>query len=1162
MKVFAFAFASLLFAFMSLDIYSQDDAIGPAMIMEGRYLGESAPLRDMPTLTAAEWDAMVEKAEKKALNPKLRLREFPYAETALPKGVDPVWQKHMGAGQGSRAPIINFQGQQSPYYPPDANGTAGPNHYMQTINTVYAIYNKSGSLVAGPAALNTLFSGVSGSTCNDGDPIVLYDEQADRWLVAEFSFCLANDYMLVAVSTTNDPTGTWHKYSFDVADMPDYPKFGVWQDGYYLATNNSLSTDTYVLERSQMLVGGTAQMVGFDNPWRPNTVDGFMCVPPVDNDGSFAPANSPGIFITISDDAIAGGSDQLWILELDVDWTSPGSSTLSRTQQIDVAAFDSNFGTTWNNIAQQGTSQKLDAIPQVIMNAPQYRNFGSYETILCCHTVDVDLTDHAGIRWYELRRAGGNWVIRQQGTYAPDDHSRWMGSIMLNGSGEIGLGYSISSSYMYPGIRYCGQSAAAYGAATGILDVAEEIIQSGSSSQTAANRWGDYSAMQVDPADDETFWFTSQYPGASGARLTKIASFQIPDVPLTADFTADKTHVATYSVVQFTDQSLGGPVSWTWNISPATVTYVNSTSSTSRSPRVQFDAPGFYTVSLTVDDGVNNDTETRIDYIQVSDCNFPPPFSQDMSDGNLPPCWSIIDHQGNGQIWQFNNPGARAVNTTTAGNGFAILDSDHYGTGNSQNADLVSPIFDFFNYTNIVLTFEHWFQAYSGSSATLSYSVDGGLTWSLIQSWTNTTANAETFNQDLTAMVGGKQQVMFKWNYTGSYGYYWAVDDISITGTAQGIWTGANSSDWNTLSNWINNTLPGSTINVTIPENSPHWPLSSGDLVLGTSCQDLVMEGASELTVGGSLVIPYGASLSLTGAGLVRVGGDWTSPGTFSAGTGTVEFNGAGPASVSGPEYTNIAIDDYLRALFDKSMSLLTGASAGPTGDNGYADAPIGFTFYYAGAAYSQIRISTNGWASLNLTGTSEVLNGRLFTTSVPNATLAPWFDNLEADASSAIQYKTEGIAPQRVFTIEWKNVLTFNHQATARISFQAKLHETNHIIEFHYGDLVGGTFSNSESASIGIEDAAGGVGHFIDGTTGSMTTGVQDLLSESDWPSQNIRFTPPPVIQEFHHVVIGNTGGNVNFNSDTRVTGAFSILPGGDFSVTNGKTLELKNDF
>jgi hypothetical protein len=326
--------------------------------------------------------------------------------------------------------------------------------------------------------------------------------------------------------------------------MPDYEKFGIWQDGYYMATNNSAGKDIYVFERSKMLIGATAQMVGFDNPWRPSTIDGFVCVPPVDNDGSFAPAGSPGLFVAFNDDAIGGGSDQLWIYELAVNWTTPASSTFARTQQLSVAAFDSNFGDNWDNIKQLGTTNELDAIPMVVMNAPQYRNFGTYQTMVLCHTVDVDNTDHAGIRWYELRKTASTWSVRQQGTYAPDDHSRWMGSINLNGFSEIGLGYSISSSTLNPGIRYTGQTAAEYANASGVLDVAEQTITAGTNSQTAYNRWGDYSSICLDPTDDFTFWYTNQYVGTSGIRKTRIASFQIGTAPTSPEPT---NHAANFS---------------------------------------------------------------------------------------------------------------------------------------------------------------------------------------------------------------------------------------------------------------------------------------------------------------------------------------------------------------------------------------------------------------------------------------------------------------------------------------------------------------------------------------------------------------------------------------------------------------------------------------
>jgi hypothetical protein len=518
----------VLLIVLAIALRAQDKAISPSLVGIGHYHGLSQPLRDIPAMTADEYEKMEIDAAKPR-NVELSVRSYPFESIALPKGDDAAWQGEMGKAQPPKAPLVVFEGQASPYFPPDCNGAAGPNHFMQTINTVYAIYSKTGVLVAGPTNMNLLFGNVTGATCNDGDPVVLYDEQADRWVAVEFSICGANDYMLFAVSQTNDPTGAWHRYSFDVADMPDYEKIGIWGDGYYMGTNNSGAgkNDIYVFERTKMLSGLTAQMVGFDNAWRPTTIDGFMCVPPVDNDGAYAPSGSPGLFITINDDAIAGGSDQLWIYELAVNWTTPSSSTFNRVQQLAVPAFDSNFGANWDNIKQPGTTRELDAIPQVIMNAPQYRNFGTYQTLVCCHTVDVNATDRAGIRWYELRKTTGTWTLRQSGTYSPDAHSRWMGSIRLNGQNEIGLGYSISSTTVYPGIRYTGQSASAYAAGAGTLDLAEQTVVTGANVQTTYNRWGDYSAIAVDPTDDKTFWFTTQYVGPSQARKTRIFSFQV-----------------------------------------------------------------------------------------------------------------------------------------------------------------------------------------------------------------------------------------------------------------------------------------------------------------------------------------------------------------------------------------------------------------------------------------------------------------------------------------------------------------------------------------------------------------------------------------------------------------------------------------------------------
>lgn len=588
---------------------AQDKPVHPTVISTGVFYGLTPPLKNLPVLSDKEFKEMEKNADVER-NEGLEHRSYPYAKTALPKGPDPVWQRQMGSSRSTSEILMNFNGQPSPYFPPDANGTVGPDHYMQTINTVYAIYNKTtGALEAGPTNMNQLFSGVIGSNCNDGDPVVLFDEQADRWLAIEFSLCTSNDRMMIAVSTTNDPTGTWYKYSFDVADMPDYPKFGIWRDGYYMGDNNGQGNDIYVFQRDSMLVGGTAQMVGFNNPWRPSTIDGFMCVPPVDDDGAFAPEGSPGMFITINDDAIGGGSDQLWVYELAVDWATPGNSTFDRTQQIDVPPFDSNFGNTWSNIPQPGTNQKLDAIPMVIMNRPQYRNFGSYETLVCCHTVDVDNTNHAGIRWYELRKDLGQWVIRQSGTYAPDENNRWMGSIALNANDEIGLAYSISSTSVYPGLRFTGQSSSEYAAASGILDEPEEVITDGTSSQNGANRWGDYSNLSVDPVNNSTFWFTSEY---SGNRSTRIASFVFGPPPLQAGFMASDTSFCPGDSTTFTDESLGTPVSWTWNFPGG-----EPPTSTLQNPVVSYSSPGYYNVELIVSDFGDADTLTQTNYIHI-----------------------------------------------------------------------------------------------------------------------------------------------------------------------------------------------------------------------------------------------------------------------------------------------------------------------------------------------------------------------------------------------------------------------------------------------------------------------------------------------------------------------------------------------------------------
>ena len=600
-----FTFLLLVFAGLVCFSYTQaqDDPINPSLVSTGTYWGETPPLSSLPVLSESDWQALNEKFKTKELNPKTGERPYPFQSTSLPIGPDEAWQKEMGS-KSPLAPVQNFAGQGSNAYPTDPNGDVNQDYYFQTINSIYSIYNKSGGLVAGPTNLNLLFGSVPGSNCNDGDPIVLWDEAAGRWLVAEFSLCNADDRMLVAISTTSNPTGTWYQYSFNVADVPDYEKFGVWRDAYYMGTNTGSSNDIYAFQRDVMLVGGASPtMIAFDNAWRPAS-GSFHCVPPVDNDGALAPAGTPGYFITINNDAW-GGADELWIYQLAVNWTSPGSSTFTRTQQLAVTAFDNNFGAGWNNIYQQGTAQRLDAVLEVLMHRPQYRNFGSYQTIVCCHTVDVDNTDHAGIRWYELRRTTGNWSIRQTGTYAPDAHSRWMGSIALNSYNQIGLGYSISSSSLYPGIRYCGQSATAYAAGVGVMDIAEDVILAGTASQpvcSICNRWGDYTMISVDPSDNQTFWYTNQYyQSTSPVHPTRIASFRFDPYCAASTTTPDEF------ISNVTCGTINNTTGWQGGVANYTAQSTNIATGGSQAISVVIGPPSYTGDATTVWVDWNND---------------------------------------------------------------------------------------------------------------------------------------------------------------------------------------------------------------------------------------------------------------------------------------------------------------------------------------------------------------------------------------------------------------------------------------------------------------------------------------------------------------------------------------------------------------------------
>ncbi len=422
--------------------------------------------------------------------------------------------------------------------PPDTNLDVGPSHIVQTINLIYAVYTKAGVRTFGPVKVNNLWIGFGGDceTFNNGDPTVLYDDAADRWVISQFAVSGPDGHQCVAVSTSGDPAGSFYRYDFVVSPgkFNDYPKMGVWPDGYYITANQFASSFEGVIavafERSRMLSGLSAQMVKF-GPLTCGTECYFSMQPAHYDGGTAPPAGAPNPFIQSWDDETWGtgaGPDGYRMFNFAVNWTTPSSSTFTALPQVNTAEFDANLcNFSRGCIVQPSPGERLDPLGQFTMYRAMYRNFGTYQSLLINHTVDVNGKNVAGVRWAELRNQGSGWNLQQSGTVSPTGDSRWVGSIAQDKQGNIAIGYSVSSRQVKPAIRYVTRAA---GDPLGTVG-SEVTLQAGIGvQQSSSNRWGDYSSMSVDPADDCTFWYTTEYYANNGSFdfKTRIGSFKQP----------------------------------------------------------------------------------------------------------------------------------------------------------------------------------------------------------------------------------------------------------------------------------------------------------------------------------------------------------------------------------------------------------------------------------------------------------------------------------------------------------------------------------------------------------------------------------------------------------------------------------------------------------
>src|SRR5262245_29029820 len=434
------------------------------------------------------------------------------------------------------SPILNFNGIPLPGVncncaPPDTNGEVGATQYVQIVNEGLQVFNKTtGASVLGPISIESLWGGFGGVCENngEGDPVVLYDQLANRWVVTQFAGTAQPTHECVAVSTSSDATGTFNRYDFDLGtafgnNFYDYPKLGVWPDAYYMSTNvfNAAGTQffgpqPFALNRAAMLAGSPATIIS--TGMLTATDDQLM---PADLDGiNQPPSGAPNPFTEI-------GTNPTWkIWRFHVDFGTPTNSTFTQAGTLTPAPFTPVCG---GCVPQAGVSDTLDTLGDRSMFRSAYRRFADGHEALVGN-MTVDSSGVGGIRWYEIKNAtSGTPDFAQQSTYQPDNTWRWMGSAAMDALGALAVGFSASSSSVHPEVRYAGRLATD---PVNTLGQGEATLFAGTGSQTdTVGRWGDYSDITVDPNDDCTFWYTQEYYATTSSFnwRTRIGNFKFPN---------------------------------------------------------------------------------------------------------------------------------------------------------------------------------------------------------------------------------------------------------------------------------------------------------------------------------------------------------------------------------------------------------------------------------------------------------------------------------------------------------------------------------------------------------------------------------------------------------------------------------------------------------
>ncbi len=510
--------------FLSFSLVAQNSR-QPSGIITGTFMGTTGNLKDFPL-----YDVNNDNSDSSIIVPQ-QVNVLPQEENTT---TSPTIIQNLQTEPGgiTALPILqNFQGSnqgQSGYLPPDPTGAVGPDHYVHSVNSIVKIFDKTGNLVYGPISLG----GFLGISSNNGDPIVMYDQLADRWFVSEFGNLGGDLGLAVGVSVTNDPTGAYNVYQFDMGSFPDYPHYGLWHDGYYGTANysNQGETAAFVMERDVILAGGAEpKVVLFDLPEVVSNPLNVKSAEPANLLGTEIDTNLPGYITYLQDDGWASAItyDHLKVWEIDMDWNNVANSTISDPLEIPTDPFDAGevFGEGNGAIKQPGTSQRLSGHGGIVSFAANYRPFEDHNSWLITFNTFIDANETGGIRWIELRNDDFSpWEIFQEGTYSiADGHSRLMSTSAMDAEGNIALAYTTASENLKVSLRYTGRFD---GDPLGQMTLDETVIFNGNGVRTNNNRYGDYAHMTLDP-DNFTFWSTADYFQSNNYWATRIASFRV-----------------------------------------------------------------------------------------------------------------------------------------------------------------------------------------------------------------------------------------------------------------------------------------------------------------------------------------------------------------------------------------------------------------------------------------------------------------------------------------------------------------------------------------------------------------------------------------------------------------------------------------------------------